>query len=120
MSVWASSNNRQDGNGDIINNVTEVFIDATTDVNGEISIDLTQLNFVEILDVSGNVLGQVLDTVVNVVDILSVLVVDITTTVVKAVVVLGQSLLIALGETSNSVQRAGAGKSVRIKVTGRR
>lgn len=118
MSVWASQQGRQvqSDDGAPIVNTTNVVFNVTTNNEGEFSIDLTQLNFAveQVLDVRGVVLGQVLSAVVDIVDIASVLIVDVTETLITGVVVLGQTITSGLTSSVKSIRRAGSDINVRV------
>ena len=121
MSVWWSSAGRSetDSDGAPIARTGDIYIDVITDVDGMFEIDLTTLNINvdRVLSHSGHVLNQVLSTVTDVAELLTVMIVEVTETVVKGVVILGNSVTAAIGSTIKPVKRAGSGIDARIKLT---
>lgn len=121
MSIWASQGGNRDSNGDVITNVTEVYFDVVTDVNGQFTVNIEPFDFTEVLEAVAQVVGQTLDTVDNIVDKLTALVIEINNTEVKGVVTQPQSIDVTTGVGSIApVQRGGSGNNVKVKVKGRK
>lgn len=121
MSVWwsAAGRNESEEDGTPITRTGDIYIDVITDVNGMFEIDLTLLNVgVErVLSHSGWVLNQTLATVTDVVNLLTVMIVEITETVVKGVVITGNAVTASIGSLVKPVKRVGSGVEARIKLT---
>lgn len=123
MSVWASDMSRQaqDGNGDKIKGMVEVYADATSDANGEFEVDLTPLDLVEVLDATAIILGQTLDAVDDITTKVLATVYEISNTIVRGAVVQPTSTTVnVLGTDVAAVERGPSGQNVKVKVMGRR
>lgn len=121
MSMWESERRpaEQDSEGNQMEGVTEVYFDAVTDVNGEFSVDVSALDFVEILEVSGQIMDQTLSAVDDIVDKLTVNMVEITTVLVKGVIVKPVMIdVTVVGVSLAPIVRGGAGRAVKVKVKG--
>lgn len=124
MSVWysATGRNARQEDGTPIARTGDVYINVTTDADGMFTIDLTTLGVEvkEVLDFTGWVLNQTLTAATDVANILRVVIVEVTETVVKGVVVLGNSVTVALGQVIKPVKRAGSGVEAKVKLTVKR
>lgn len=121
MSMWESERRpvEQDSDGNQMEGVVEVYFDAVTDANGEFSVDATALDFVEILEVSGQIMDQTLSALDSIVDKLTVNIVEVTTTVIKGVIVKPTMINVTIiGLSLAPVVRGGAGHPVKVKVKG--
>lgn len=121
MTVWYSSAGRQasEQDGTAITRTGDIYVDITTDANGMFSIDITNLNVTidRVLEATGFVVSQVLTSATDVVNLMRVLVVEITDTIVKGVVVLGNSVTASIDTVVKPLKRAGSGVDARIKLT---
>jgi hypothetical protein len=122
MSVWASQGaRREDNNGDVINNVTEIYFDVVTDVNGQFIVNIEPFNLVEVLEVVAQIVGQTLSTADNIVDKLTATIIEITNRQIKGVVTKPNEIDTSVSVGARPpVQRGGQGNNVKVKVTGRR
>lgn len=123
MSVWASDMSRQaqDGNGDKIKGMVEVYADATSDANGEFEVDLTPLDLVEVLDATAMIVGQTLSAVDDITTKVLAAVYEISNTVVRGAVVQPTSTTVSvLGTNVAALERGNSGQNVKVKVLGRR
>lgn len=123
MSVWASDMSRQaqDGNGDKIKGMVEVYADATSDANGEFEVDLTPLDLVEVLDATAMIVGQTLNAVDDITTKVLAAVYEISNTVVRGAVVQPTSTTVSvLGTNVAALERGNSGQNVKVKVLGRR
>lgn len=121
MSVWWSvaGRNETEEDGTPIVRTGDIYIDIITDANGMFEIDLTTLNvsIERVLSHSGWVLNRTLTVATDIVSLLTVMVVEVTETVVKGVVIVGNSVTAVLGALVKPVKRAGSGIEARIKLT---
>lgn len=121
MSVWwsAAGRNSTDENGSPIARTGDIYIDVVTDVNGMFSIDLTTLGVSvnRVLSHSGWVLNRTLTAATDVVNLLTVMIVEVTETVVKGVIIAGNAVTASIGSVIKPVKRVGSGIEARIKLT---
>lgn len=121
MSVWwsAAGRNESEEDGTPIARAGDIYIDVVTDIDGMFSIDLAALNIsVErVLSHSGWVLNRTLTAATDVVNLLTVMIVEVTDTVVKGVIVAGNAVTASIGSLVKPVKRAGSGIEARIKLT---
>ena len=124
MSVWysAAGRNTRQEDGTPIVRVGDIYINVITDASGMFTIELTNLGVEveEVLDFKGWVLNQTLTAATDVANILHVMIVEVTETAVKGVVVLGNSVTVALGQLIKPVKRAGSGVEAKVKLTVKR
>lgn len=124
MAVWYSQSGRQsnESDGTPIARIGDIYIDVTTDADGMFEIDLTSLGVVieEVIEASGRVIGQTLTALTDITNLLSVMIVEVTETVVKGVVVLANNVTAGIGVLVKPVKRAGSGVNAKIKLTAKR
>lgn len=123
MSVWASdmSRNAQDESGAKIKGIVEVYADATSDANGEFEVDLTPLDFIEVLDATAIILGQTLDAADDITTKVLATVYEVSNTIVRGAVIQPTSTTVnVLGTDVAAVERGGSGQNLKVKVMGRR
>lgn len=118
MSTWASEMSQyRDSNGVIIDSVKKYVFDATTDADGQFSIDVSGLNITSILEVSSYVVGQTITPATDTANILLVKVVEVGNNTVKGVILKGNSFTTVLGVLVKSLLRGGIGINVKIVIT---
>ena len=123
MSTWLSEQqaSNTDASGESLGVVTNIYTDVVTDADGQFEVDLTLFDLVEVIEASAMLVGQTLSAVDNITDKLIAMVVEVTNTAVKGVVIKPTETNVAvLGTTVDSVVRGGAGNNVKVKVTGRK
>lgn len=117
MTTWASEmTDYRDADGAVIPNVRRFVFDATSDSDGQFSIDLTALNLTSVLDVTCYCLGQSITPAANVANLLTAKAVSISNTAITGVLIKGNSLTVSIGLLLNTLIRGGAGINVRIVV----
>lgn len=117
MTTWASEMTEyRDSSGSVIPQVRKYVIDTVTDSDGQYSADLSQFGLTEILGVDAFILGQTINALTDASTVLIAKPVEVTSSLVKGVVIKGNSVTITVGLLLKTITRGGAGLNVRLVV----
>lgn len=117
MTTWASEMTEyRDSSNNVIPSVRKYVMDAVTDADGQYSVDLAPLGLDTIVGVEAFILSQSITAATDVTTILTARTVEITNTLIKGVLIKGNSVTVSVGLVLKTLTRGGAGINVRLVV----